>query len=238
MTPPDPSWSADEFVGREYETTERVAMRRLDRTGWLRGDDPWLVALEQIAMARPDDVLDAGSGSGEFSSLIAARNVVCVDSSQAAISAASKRGLSVQVGDVRALPFRDAAFDVVVSNWVLYHVPDRARAISEMWRVLRPGGRFIGCYNAPRHLAELWSAVAVTPANDDFNSENGPGELEAVFATARAIPADGQVLWATRDDLQICLDAYVEFHGPLQAPAGPYPFVASRRNAVLVAEKT
>ncbi len=51
--------------------------------------------------------------------------------------------LSVETGDARALPFPDASFDVVLSHWVIHNMPeaeDRARALDEMLRVLRPGG--------------------------------------------------------------------------------------------------
>ena len=40
-----------------------------------------------------------------------------------------------------------------------------------------------------------------------------------------------------KDELQAYLDAYVEFVGPQQPPDGPYPFRATRRNCVLVADK-
>jgi SAM-dependent methyltransferase len=227
----------EELVRREYATTDRVSLRRLDRTAWLRGDDPWLIALAAIAEKRPALVLDAGSGTGDFSALISAPNVYCIDSSQAAVEAVLQRGLDAQVADIQALPFPDDHFDVVVSNWVLYHVPDRARAITEMARVLRPGGRFVGCYNAPGHLMEVWNAVGVAPRSDHFHSENGPDELTASFASAGAIPAHGEALWDARQSLQTYLDAYREFYGSLTAPERPYPFTATRRNVVLVAEK-
>jgi SAM-dependent methyltransferase len=46
----------------------------------------------------------------------------------------------LQVGDAESLPFRDGAFDIVYSWGVLHHSPDTARAIREVYRVLRPGG--------------------------------------------------------------------------------------------------
>ena len=68
----------------------------------------------------------------------------------AAIENARREGVAdrvgVESGDARALPFADAAFDVVMSHWVVHNLPDaadRSRALDEMLRVLRPGGGFI-----------------------------------------------------------------------------------------------
>lgn len=45
-------------------------------------------------------------------------------------------------GDIEAMPLEDDSFDVVLSNCVLNLVPDKQKAFSEIWRVLKPGGRF------------------------------------------------------------------------------------------------
>jgi SAM-dependent methyltransferase len=225
-----------DLVAREYATTTRLAMRRLDRTGWLRGDDPWAVALGAIAEMRPHRILDVGCGTGEFAALLTAPEVVCVDLSAAAVEAARARGLTADVADAQALPFPDGSFDVVIASWMLYHVPDRARAIRELARVVRPAGRFAGCYNAPDHLHELWSAVGVA-ATEAFDGRNGAGELGAAFRAVEVRPADGEVLWETRERLQSYLDAYRELYGALAAPDGPYPFRARRRNVVFVAAR-
>ncbi len=47
----------------------------------------------------------------------------------------------VMVGDVQALAFEDAHFDIVLANEVLEHVPDDALGLRQMYRVLKPGGR-------------------------------------------------------------------------------------------------
>jgi SAM-dependent methyltransferase len=52
--------------------------------------------------------------------------------------------IGIETGDMRALPFPDASFDVVVSSLAIHkHIgrTDRAQAVAEAWRVLRPGGR-------------------------------------------------------------------------------------------------
>jgi ubiquinone/menaquinone biosynthesis C-methylase UbiE len=53
------------------------------------------------------------------------------------------RMIELREGDAQELPFEDASFDTVVCTYGLCSVPDDARAISEMKRVLRPGGRLI-----------------------------------------------------------------------------------------------
>src|SRR5207248_4194702 len=78
-------------VEREYATLDRLALRRLDRTAWVRPfGGPIATALAAIAEARPRRVLDAGSGRAELARLIAAAEVVCVDSSPAAVEAARR----------------------------------------------------------------------------------------------------------------------------------------------------
>jgi SAM-dependent methyltransferase len=62
-----------------------------------------------------------------------------------------------QVADIQELPFEDASFDVVVANHMLYHVPDLAQGLSEVQRVLRPGGRFFAATNGGRHMQELFA---------------------------------------------------------------------------------
>jgi ubiquinone/menaquinone biosynthesis C-methylase UbiE len=53
------------------------------------------------------------------------------------------RAVELKEGDAQDLPFADRTFDTVVCTYALCSVPDEARAISEMQRVLKPGGRLI-----------------------------------------------------------------------------------------------
>lgn len=226
------------YVVREYASLDRLHVRRLDRTGWLRFDelDEEQTLLSKVAEVRPTRVLDIGCGDGRIPSLYGAPEVICVDSSEAAVEAAAERGLDARLADAQELPFPDGSFDVVTCNHTLYHVPDRDRALAEIDRVLRPGGRFAGIYNAPEHLREVWDAVGAVWARDDFDSESGLVLLERRFRRVERLIRGGTVLWLEAADLQTYLDAYREMLGVLRAPDGPYPFVATRAKCVFVAE--
>jgi len=101
-----------------------------------------------------DHVLDLGSGAGNDCFVARAitgetGKVTGIDmTEQMVIKArenASKLGYSnVEFvhGDIENMPFNDGAFDVVISNCVLNLVPDKSKAFSEIYRVLKPGGHF------------------------------------------------------------------------------------------------
>ena len=223
-----------ETVIREYDTFDRLALRRLDRTGWLRFDDldEEQTLVRAVAEVHPTRVLDVGCGDGRIASLYAAPEVQCVDASPAAVERAAERGLDAQLADARELPFADGSFDAVTCSHLLSHLPDPDRALAEFARVLRPGGRFAGIYNAPEHLREVFGE---TPP-EAFDSESGLPLLQARFASVSRIHRGGSVLWLTQRDLQRYLDAFVELYGTLRAPDGPYPFTATRAKCVFVAD--
>jgi SAM-dependent methyltransferase len=104
-------------------------------------------------LAAGESVLDIGCGAG-MDLLLAGRRVgrkglaVGVDMTEAmrqrARAAAAAAGLSqveVRAGDATNLPVSDASMDVVISNGVLTLVPEKDKAVAEIMRVLRPGGR-------------------------------------------------------------------------------------------------
>jgi SAM-dependent methyltransferase len=97
--------------------------------------------------------LEIGTGTGFFllnlmQAGLAARGSV-TDISPGMVSVALRNagslGLDVdgRVADAETIPYEDASFDVVVGHAVLHHIPDVERALREVLRVLRPGGRFV-----------------------------------------------------------------------------------------------
>ncbi|WP_162448528.1 methyltransferase domain-containing protein [Phytoactinopolyspora mesophila] len=107
---------------------------------------------ERLTPGPGAEVLDVGSGLGDIAIALAKEvtpggRVVGLDASAAMIEVAERRaaGAGVEVGfriaDAMNLPEADSSFDVCRSERVLQWLPDPARAVAEMVRVLRPGGR-------------------------------------------------------------------------------------------------
>jgi SAM-dependent methyltransferase len=144
-----------------------------------------------------------------------------------------------QVADVQALPFADGSFDVAVAAWMLYHVPDLDRAVSELARVLRPGGRLVALTNSAFHLQELRDLVGSGPSPSTFTSENGVEILSRSFARVRREDVDGMFSFATRVEVEEYVRASITM-SPFLAnlPAAiDEPFTARRGSSVFVADR-
>lgn len=108
------------------------------------------LARSALPLLEPGDVLDIASGDGVLAELLAphAGRYVCVDASQRVVAAASERlrrypNVEVREGDMHALPFADASFDLVVLMHALTYADKPAQAVAEAARVLRPGARLL-----------------------------------------------------------------------------------------------
>src|SRR5437870_10084242 len=61
--------------------------------------------------------------------------------------------------DAQAIPFDDASLDAVIANHMLYHVPDRPKALAEIRRVLKPEGWLYATTVGDSHMREVWQLV-------------------------------------------------------------------------------
>lgn len=105
-----------------------------------------------LALMPPMIIADLGAGEGTFSQLLArrAKKVIAVDNSEKMIEYGSglarKHGiknLEYRKGDLEAPPIKDASVDLAFFSQTLHHAQHPARAVSEAWRILKPGGRIV-----------------------------------------------------------------------------------------------
>jgi SAM-dependent methyltransferase len=162
----------------------------------------WARRVAEAAHLQPGDrVLDVACGTGVLARTVAARvrpggAVVGVDINPGALAVAARIAPEIawRQGAAESLPYADAAFHAVVSQFGLMFFADRQAALREMMRVLAPGG----------HLAiAVWGALDDTPGYAAFVAclqpslgeratavlrspfvLGDPGELSGLFATA------------------------------------------------------
>ena len=108
------------------------------------------LARSALPLLETGDVLDIASGDGVLAELLAphSHRYVCIDTSARVVAAASERlrrlrNVEVREGDMHALPFKDASFDLVVLMHALTYAARPAQAVAEAARVLRKGGRLL-----------------------------------------------------------------------------------------------
>lgn len=109
---------------------------------------------------------------------------------EAALTAERAAMFRYTVADAQTLPFADATFDAVIANHMLYHVSDRAQALGEIRRVLRPGAPLIAATNGAAHMRELdelaqryiGGPAAMQQVVGEFTLKNGAAQLAPFFA--------------------------------------------------------
>lgn len=120
-------------------------------------------------------VLEIGPGAGGHSALFAKHGAVVTSVDLTAhraratqakfdLMAEHAAGCTAVQGDAENLPFEDAAFDIVYSNGVLHHTLNTERAMDEVYRVLKPGGRaviLLYCKSSWHYWVNLWFCVGI-----------------------------------------------------------------------------
>jgi len=162
----------------------------------------WL--LQRIQAGSTSGVLELGCGPGHFwretrDLRPSTWRVVCTDLSPGMVAEArrelsSEAGLGFAAADAQALPFPDGRFDLVLANFMLYHVPDRPRALAEARRVLRPGGLFAAATVGRGHMGGVRELIQrfvpdlppqAVAQSDNFLLENGAEQMAPFFDEVR-----------------------------------------------------
>jgi len=187
---------------------------------------------EMVAPELRGPVLDAGCGDGRLPALLGnSVTWIGLDSSPSQLAANPFR--PVVLGDMTALPFRDASFAEVTQLWCLYHLRDPLLAIREASRVLRPGGRYYASTAArdsdPEILPEGYPPTS-------FDAEEAVSLVASVFHDAEGEHWDGRFYpLATRDEVR----AYCRhnFIPPERAEEAEVPLWLTKRGVLVRARK-
>ncbi|WP_088623784.1 class I SAM-dependent methyltransferase [Oceanicola sp. 22II-s10i] len=127
-----------------------------------------------------DTVLDLCCGQGTLTAQLAATGaaITGMDFSPEMLALARRAAPEAEIveGDAMAMPFADASFDRVLCNFGMMHIPDQPKALSEIRRVLKPGGGF---------AMATWVGPAASPA---FAAVFGALKTHADFSAAPPQP--------------------------------------------------
>ena len=132
------------------------SVRAFERAGWERAAGTYEAAFATATRQFIDPLLDAVGPAASLLDLCCGPGFVAaaardrgaaasgLDFSPAMLAVARARfpGIAFEAGDAEAMPFAAATFDAVASNFGIHHVPRPGVALTEVWRVLRPGGFF------------------------------------------------------------------------------------------------
>jgi SAM-dependent methyltransferase len=175
---------------REFEQRgwQQAALRYHDAFAGLtvQSIDPLLDAVHAGNGVR---LLDLATGPGYAAGAAAARgaNVLGVDFSSEMVGRARKGYPVIPFveGDAEQLSLSDGAFDAVVMNYGMLHLSQPERAVSESWRVLRPGGRFaFTVWDVPERAVAFGIVLRAIQVHGDLNVQIPPGPPFFRFSNA------------------------------------------------------
>jgi Methylase involved in ubiquinone/menaquinone biosynthesis len=147
-----------ENVKEQYKDDNNLSMRlklHVKHSTNKQGLFPWL--FEKYKFSNGYRILELGCGNGaQWDNRIQLLPTDCFlvlsDFSEGMVNSvwekySSQTNMIAQKVDIQSIPFPDNCFDVVIANHMLYHVPDIPKALSEIKRVLKSGGRFYAATN-------------------------------------------------------------------------------------------
>jgi ubiquinone/menaquinone biosynthesis C-methylase UbiE len=190
------------IVKTQYSSDKNLNARRELHTRFSTNKYGWSKWLFDKYVFTPNcKVIEFGCGNGalwkeNIERIPSDVEIVLSDFSEGMVDA-SKANLnsvahikSYRMLDIQSIPYEDSSFDVVIANHMLYHVPNRDRAIKEVYRILKPGGVFYASTNGLNHMKGLKSLIQGFDSRiqykdfsiaGEFGLENGEEQLRKSF---------------------------------------------------------
>jgi SAM-dependent methyltransferase len=208
------AYATDESLAVRQRIHEQFSVPTLNFFEWV---------LDRVEWSGSEVVLDVGAGPGQYFESVKRRipdgTLMGADLSFGMARRASSHALAALVtnADVQTLPFPSHAFDVVLANHMLYHVPDVDAALREIHRVLKPTGTLIAATNSQFNMPELDQlsrrvftqlGVAgievenfVKPASRQFTLEDAPMRLARHFGAVARFDLPGALVFPAKQPL-------------------------------------
>ncbi len=162
------------------------------------------------------EILELGCGTGDMwkkplEELDQSIKLVLTDFSEGMLASARENlagfaNVCYHTVDIQQIPYKDGRFDRVIANMMLYHVPDLGKGLSEVGRVLAPGGEFYcatyGENGIIPFLATLLKEFGVNDTtNKNFTLQNGQAILNEHFASVQIYQYEDSLEVTELDDM-------------------------------------
>ena len=188
----------EKAVNEQYKTSEKLQIRMSIHQKYStnrQGFGNWIFS--HYCIENGMSVLELGCGTGEMwagkDDLIArCSRLILSDLSEGMIEQAKRNvnqygNLSFETIDIQDIPYPDNAFDIVIANMMLYHVPDIPKGLAEVRRVLKENGTFYSATYGEHGMMEYLCGLLGLEdhTNRRFTLQNGKEQLLRFFADVR-----------------------------------------------------
>lgn len=195
--------NSDKRLLEQYENASNLRARisihemfSVNKYGWMR----WY--FDELNLPKKSKILELGCGNANLWEKNKDRipldlDITLSDFSKGMLSDAkttlgkSAENFRFQIIDAEAIPYDDSSFDIVIANHMLYHVEDIDKALSEICRVLKPGGYFYSSTVGQNHMIEIRDIMSKfksetmdiksSDITSRFKLENGVDKLKKWF---------------------------------------------------------
>ncbi|MCL2213222.1 MAG: class I SAM-dependent methyltransferase [Oscillospiraceae bacterium] len=223
--------TSPQVIKNQYGTDGSLDIRIRVKKRFSTSNQGWGSFLLQNFCLKPDNrILELGCGNAVFWKAVADRlptgiKLTLSDFSEGMLEAAkgNTNGLSFienyAVIDAQSLPYSDNSFDVIIANYMLYHVPNVQKALSEISRILRPNGFFFAATFGKDNLKEVTDIFHDYDNRIDsvlnemvavFGLENGGGILGKYFNSVEMEKFENNLHITEFDSL---LDYFLSYRG-------------------------
>lgn len=211
----------------QYADSRKLAARARLASRYTVSDHPWFAwVADHLPLKAADKILDVGCGPGWFWEAAAEcvphkLDLTLTDLSQGMIDEALKRCASLpfeavtgRAADAAALPFEDDSFDGVIAMHMLYHLPDPARAIAEMFRILKRGGFLAVTTNGTNNMRQLYGLTTAfggtphDPAAAAFGFASAQRLLQQWFGNVQSYVHPAHMIVTDPEDVYLALISF------------------------------